>query len=314
VNSPMAATDTFNNKVKKLESSLQVLEINIGNKLIPVLISVANKVMAVVGWFQKHKTTAEALGAAVGVVLVAAIGLFTYALVAATVAFLGLTWPITATIAVMALLAAGFVMLWHYSQTFRTIVVKVFQEVGTMVLQVVRVMLEEIRALAWVSDKLFGTHFTKTIDSAISGIDRLQYKLDHMNDPKPIKLTIITQADVLGDRHGHGASPSRPASYYSGGGHPLGQAAPTVGSLLGIPGTRARGGPIRAGMPYIVGEHGPELITPSRSGHVSTAAETAGMLGRGVHIDQFIVQGIVQNPEQMYEAAKRGIADAMARA
>lgn len=41
---------------------------------------------------------------------------------------------------------------------------------------------------------------------------------------------------------------------------------------------RAGGGPIRAGTPYIVGEDGPELITPSRSGFVHPAGETQKMM------------------------------------
>jgi len=45
-----------------------------------------------------------------------------------------------------------------------------------------------------------------------------------------------------------------------------------------IPG-RARGGPISAGQPYIVGEEGPELIIPSGSGRVMSAPQTQGMMG-----------------------------------
>lgn len=41
---------------------------------------------------------------------------------------------------------------------------------------------------------------------------------------------------------------------------------------------RAGGGPIIAGTPYLVGEDGPELITPDRDGYVHPADETARML------------------------------------
>jgi phage-related minor tail protein len=42
-------------------------------------------------------------------------------------------------------------------------------------------------------------------------------------------------------------------------------------------------------MSYLVGEQGPELFTPSSSGNISTAGETAGMMGGwtingGIHI------------------------------
>jgi hypothetical protein len=42
---------------------------------------------------------------------------------------------------------------------------------------------------------------------------------------------------------------------------------------------RARGGPIQAGRPYIVGEEGPELVIPSGSGRVMSAPQTQSMLG-----------------------------------
>ena len=43
--------------------------------------------------------------------------------------------------------------------------------------------------------------------------------------------------------------------------------------------TRASGGPVRAGEPYLVGEEGPELIVPEMAGTVLTADQTAGLLG-----------------------------------
>lgn len=43
-------------------------------------------------------------------------------------------------------------------------------------------------------------------------------------------------------------------------------------------GGRAKGGPIAAGMPYLVGENGPEMIMPERDGRVMTASQTARMM------------------------------------
>ncbi|MBI1620168.1 phage tail tape measure protein [Aquamicrobium sp. cd-1] len=53
------------------------------------------------------------------------------------------------------------------------------------------------------------------------------------------------------------------------------------GESAGIAGARAAGGPIAAGRTYLVGEEGPELITPSRSGYVHSADETAAMAHGG---------------------------------
>jgi len=48
-----------------------------------------------------------------------------------------------------------------------------------------------------------------------------------------------------------------------------------------IAGTRAAGGAIAGGRTYLVGEYGPELVTPSRSGFVHDAGRTASMMGGG---------------------------------
>jgi TP901 family phage tail tape measure protein len=48
-----------------------------------------------------------------------------------------------------------------------------------------------------------------------------------------------------------------------------------------LAGTRAAGGAIVGGRTYLVGEHGPELVTPSRSGYVHDAETTASMRAGG---------------------------------
>jgi hypothetical protein len=47
-----------------------------------------------------------------------------------------------------------------------------------------------------------------------------------------------------------------------------------MGGLFGALGGRASGGPVQAGQPYTVGEHGRELFVPSTSGRVLSAAQT----------------------------------------
>lgn len=63
---------------------------------------------------------------------------------------------------------------------------------------------------------------------------------------------------------------------------------PAVPDIPAIPGL-ARGGPMDAGRPYVVGEEGPELVIPRSSGTVIPAGRTAELLGGGgsitVHVD-----------------------------
>lgn len=55
-------------------------------------------------------------------------------------------------------------------------------------------------------------------------------------------------------------------------------AGPSTGTL-GLPDFRASGGSITPGKPYVVGEHGPELVIPRHSGTVVNANQTANALG-----------------------------------
>ena len=61
----------------------------------------------------------------------------------------------------------------------------------------------------------------------------------------------------------------------------LGNASSGGGGGGGFGGGHASGGWMEAGTTYLVGELGPELITPTRSGYVHTAEETADILGDG---------------------------------
>jgi hypothetical protein len=61
-----------------------------------------------------------------------------------------------------------------------------------------------------------------------------------------------------------------------------------MGGLFGALGGRASGGPVQAGQPYTVGEHGRELFVPSTSGRVLSAAQTQNAMrgDGGVTINQ----------------------------
>jgi hypothetical protein len=44
---------------------------------------------------------------------------------------------------------------------------------------------------------------------------------------------------------------------------------------------RASGGPVSRGTPYLVGEHGPEVVVPNAAGRVVSAAASRGMASHG---------------------------------
>ena len=52
---------------------------------------------------------------------------------------------------------------------------------------------------------------------------------------------------------------------------------------------KARGGPVTAGEPYIVGEEGPELFSPSQSGTITPNDELGGPMGGGIVIQNLSI-------------------------
>jgi TP901 family phage tail tape measure protein len=75
------------------------------------------------------------------------------------------------------------------------------------------------------------------------------------------------------------------------------------GVVRGVTGIfRAEGGPAMMGRPYIVGEEGPELIVPSRSGTVIPADATAGLVAGGSGIvfnGPLIANATITSPEDI---------------
>lgn len=78
---------------------------------------------------------------------------------------------------------------------------------------------------------------------------------------------------------------------------------------LGIK-ARASGGPILGGSPYLVGEQGPELVVPPRSGYVLNATKTANALGGSVPTYTFNITNIHPVNEPASVTTNRALATA----
>lgn len=66
--------------------------------------------------------------------------------------------------------------------------------------------------------------------------------------------------------------------------------------------TRASGGPVSSGESYLVGEEGPEMFVPRRSGTIIPAPQTAAMVGAGVHVGQITVHAGSGNGDEIARA------------
>ena len=81
----------------------------------------------------------------------------------------------------------------------------------------------------------------------------------------------------------------------------IGLKFPKVGSVLGSATRRQAGGPVNAGRSYLVGERGPELFVPSRSGRILANGAMAGAGGQTV-----VVNMTVNTPDAMSFQRNRG--------
>lgn len=105
-------TQTFNFKIGQLREEFNKVAITVGSVLIPPLEAAFN-------WFSKHMGVTKTLAAIVGVVLVAAIVLYTASMIAAAIATVAATWEILLVIAAIALLVAGVMYAWTHFKWFR---------------------------------------------------------------------------------------------------------------------------------------------------------------------------------------------------
>jgi len=64
---------------------------------------------------------------------------------------------------------------------------------------------------------------------------------------------------------------------------PMNRGARAISDVIDGIISRAMGGPIKQGLPYLVGEMGPELILPSGSGQVLNAQRTEQILASGIN-------------------------------
>ena len=282
----------------------------IGGKLLPVMTTLASTVLDAINFTERHKNVIIPLAAAVGTLTIAVVavnaataagtaitagaaavkGFFvattnadTGATVVSTVARIGNTaatvaaavamgiaraavaawsaaqWLLNAAlsrlvIVALAALAAGLVIAWKHSETFRAIVKGAFAGV----LLGVSALLFGVEKLLGALGKVPGFGWAKDSARAVHGardrVDDLRRSIDGVPTYKRVTIDVVTNG--------------------------VNTAAGAIAKLEGGDAKfqgRALGGPIAAGVPYIVGEQGPELIVPGSSGHVMTASQTAAI-------------------------------------
>lgn len=110
----------FNQRMAEAKASLESLQIQIGQYLLPVFQRIIGVVSQVVGWLAKHQVVAQALAGVIGGALVVALGYAAIAMWTFTAAALAnpVTWII---LGVVALIAAIVLLVTHWKTVWKTI-------------------------------------------------------------------------------------------------------------------------------------------------------------------------------------------------
>lgn len=115
-----STTKTFAFQFDQLKATVEELAIKLGTLLIPYVEKAALAIADAVKWLTKHKAVAEALGVALGTVLVGALAVATAAMIEFTVALV--TDPVFLIVAAIALLGVGiFELVTHWSTVWAEI-------------------------------------------------------------------------------------------------------------------------------------------------------------------------------------------------
>lgn len=119
-----AAADTAAGKQKRMQLAFSELQEEIGSKLLPVMERLTAWALDAVNWMEKHQTLVGTLAAVVGTL---AAGLYTASLAMRAVNLAMAMNPVGLVVIAIAALAAGLVVAYKKSETFRGIVDSVWE-------------------------------------------------------------------------------------------------------------------------------------------------------------------------------------------
>ncbi len=260
------ALDTTAGRSKALKRDLGEMTEEIGGALIPILEKLIPIITDISEWFSNLSPTTQTLILVV-VGLAAAIGPLVTIVGALSTAFAFLAAnPIVLVIAALVALGVGLYLLWTKCETFRDIVTAVFQAVTNAVMDAVGWVLDALAkflgSIATVAEAmshlpLIGDKFKGVGEAIRSSQQDVQGWADAAH--KGINIVADDMERAQKAFRDMGLAAVNIGFGGSGGGFIVGG---------GPVRARASGGPVMAGRPYMVGEQGPELFVPGRSGGI----------------------------------------------
>ncbi len=305
-------SSSLESRTQKLTATIEDWKATMGERLLPIVEQVVGKLQTMAEWVQNNQTKVKI---AIGVIAAFGAVLLTIVAVMKVVTAVQKAWnlvmiatnvimfanPITLVVVALVALAAAIVIAYKKSEEFRRIVDAVMKAVRNTVLTVIQFIADKFlwyaetivgaaaKAFGWVPG--LGGKLKKAHAAIKEFRDDTNKTLEGLKDHSiEIKLT----ANQKAFNAAYKASPQGKAGQ-------LGPFIPVAvsGSATAsrgrrVAGARADGGPTGMGRTYLVGERGPELFTPKRSGSITPnhqlTADTGG--GQTIHLTLDLGEGI----------------------
>lgn len=260
---------------RQLGAAVTGLQIQLGEKLLPVVTSVVSWFTRTVLWFSALSTTTKkiigVIAALVGVIALVVEVTKVFTAVQTALNIVLDANPIGLIILGVAALAVALVLAYKKSQTFRDIVNGAFHAIQVVVSAVVGFIRDHWKLMLGIITGPIGLAITwivtnwGTVKSLFSGAAKVFGKLLHgveaaIEAPFKAAFAVIKAAfapiqDIINTISNLGGSSN-----------------PTKGTTYSVPtphgAARAFGGPVKAGIPYVVGEVRRELFVPDQDGTV----------------------------------------------
>lgn len=289
--SAKAAGETLPGKLSIMRESLKNTGAEILTAMTPALQGLADILVQVAGFAQRHSTvTTVAVGAITA--FAAAVWLMNFALAAN---------PIVLVIGLLVALGVGLVVAWKKSETFRRIVSGAWTAVKdaaltavSLVLLAISKYLTVIATVLHIAGKMpgpLGAPF-RAMASAIDGaIDKVKGLRESVQSLRSKEIHVRAVVEGLG---AVAALQEHLALIHA------------QGVSLGAR-NRQHGGPVSAGRPYIVGERRPELFIPNVPGRIMSRVPPGWGGGLIVNVKMYAPQFFGANQSTIYRDMARRI-------
>lgn len=272
-----AALDTTAGRSQQMRVRMGELTEKIGTDLLPVLTKLTDWLGKVVDWYDKLSPGVQtAILALAGLAAVIGPLITVVTALSTAMAFLAAN-PVVLIIAAIAALAAGLVIAYQKSETFRDVVNRVFELVGGAVMDAAGFVLDAVGRIigAWATMAEAASHIPG-IGDKFKGIAEdlraAQGKVEGWADNMHAGLNLVT-SDL--------ERAKQAAANMEGALDGLRAKGAVIGVTMGAPGGRAvphrqAGGPLGGGQVALVGERGPELFVPRTAGTVVSNGAAGG--------------------------------------